>query len=483
MSYFAKTILAFMATGSALCAQDAVPLSLQDAVAMALQRNLSLRIQAFEPAIAREGVTVQSAAFDTQLTAEAGAGRVEDASSGVTSSSGSASVGVTKLIGTGATLGLSTSTSHGDALTPDDSASLTASIRQPLLRGAWADVTLAQLRKADSQLAEEQLRLRGQALDLALNVCSLYWDLSYSVREVELLQSSVDAAAKLVEETEARLRAGLSSDIDLLQARASLSERREALSQAQLAVSAAGDSLAQAMGVLLDQGGTSFAPNVDALPANDGQIEAFVSLWPTIMSEDLDSLMQEEAIRRADLDLVVARNNRLPQLDMILEAGLIGEGDDERSANRSLRERDGSEWETSLSFSMPIGRREDVALARQAQSRLEQEKLRLLSLRQDLYKEARQAWRDVQLGIERCASADSRVEFQRMALDRAQARYSNNLISFRELLEARQDYDDACLLQIDARRDLAIARSTMARLCGNLMDILGMGASDLPSGE
>ncbi|MFA5256995.1 MAG: TolC family protein [Opitutales bacterium] len=468
------SIAALLIAGSALKAQDAQVLTLSEAVAQALHNNLDLRIQKYEPLIAKDTVKVQEAAFDIRLDASAGAGGDKSALTGDATSSGFATAGATKMISTGATVGLTTTLDHSPALAKDSNTALTASITQPLLRGAWSDVTLAELRKAQSSMTQSQLQLRSKALDLILGVSTQYWNLSHARENVELLKSSVHAAELLVEESRAKLDAGLATDIDLLQAQASLSEKQEALTQAELAIFAAGDELAQSMGTLLEQAGTSFNPSVAALPTDLSKSFAFEQIWPGILAADLDSAMQEEAIRRADLERIQASNGRLPQVDLVLETGLSGSDSSEKDSYDSLANGDGHDWSTTLKFSMPLGRRADIARSRQSQSRLEQAKIQLIAVKQALYKKARQAWRDVELGVDRCNSAKARVEYQSVALDRAKSRYSNNLISFRELLDAQKDFDDARLMYINALRDLAVARATMARLQGGIGEVPGM---------
>ncbi|MBN1404790.1 MAG: TolC family protein [Opitutales bacterium] len=467
-----RSILPLMLLAPCLAgAQASQDLSLEDAVALALEKNMNLHIQRYDPLIAQDSLTVEEAAFDIQLEASGGLGEKKSAYDGDTTSTGYASAGASKKISTGAVLGLSTTLDHSSAITTKDSGTgLKASITQPLLKGAWSDVTLADMRKASSELSQSQLKLRATALDLVLDTTTLYWNLSYAKENVALLESSVRSAELLVEESRAKLDAGLVSEIDLLQAQASLAEKREALTQAELSVAEAADALAQGMGTLLELSGTSFEPGVSKLPEDLSKATPFAETWPVILEQDLDSAMQEEVVRRADLDRVKAMNGRLPQVDLVLETGVSGAAENERRSYSSLADPDGHEWSTELKFSMPLGRRADIAKARQASARLEQAKIKLISIKETLYKNARQTWRDLQLGIDRCNSGKARVDYQKMALEKARSSYSANLISFRELLEAQQDYDDAQLGYLDALRDLAVARATMARLDGTLFD-------------
>jgi outer membrane protein TolC len=475
-----------LAIPAAIQAEDASQsaLTLQEAVARALENNLDLRIQRNEPLISKEDVVIQKAAFDPQLTASTGAGKTKDPYTGETEATADTSVGVSKKMSTGGTLAIDTNLDHDSTYIPTDSTGLYATFTQPLLKGAWADVTLADLRKAESALTAAKLQTRSVALDLVRDVAEKYWDLSYARENVALSNSAVEAAQKLVDETSAKVKAGFASEMDLLQAKSTLSEKREALTQAKLDLSAAGDALSVLMGNLLEKKGTTYEPEVAHLPTDYSHGAVFEDAWPKILSEDLSTAIQEETIRQADLDRVVADNDRKPQLDLTLKTGIAGGDYNENDAYDSLSDRDGHSWNTTLAFSMPIGNRANVAKARQTRAKLEQAKIQLISTKQTLYKEARQAWRDIELGIDRCNATTAAVEYQSQAFEKARTQYSRGLISFRELLDAQTDYDNAQIDKIDAQRDLAVARAVMGRLNGTLPDMLRLtDTSSIPEAQ
>jgi outer membrane protein len=480
-----RTTLAVLFAGAtAAFGQNAAQprqLSLPEAVAKAIEHNPTLRIQRFEPQIESAAVDIQKSAFDLQSTASTSAGKTKDPYYGTTEASATSSVGVTKKTSTGATVGLETTLTHDNEYTPTDDTGVYLTFTQPLLKGAWADVNLAELRKARSAFTVAQLQTRSDTLDLVLTVSDKYWDLAYARANVELKKSAVAADERLVEETQAKVNAHLATPMDLLQSRSTLSSKREALTQAEMDLAAAGDELGVQMGLLLDDKGTAFLPTVAELPVDAQHAAPFDTEWTRILNEDIDSMMQAETIDQADIDLLVAKNNRRPQLDVTLKAGYAGADYNERDAYQSLADRDGKSWNGAVAFSMPIGNREYIAKYRQTRAALEQAKIKLISIKQALYQKARLAWRDVELDVERCASTQAAVEYQTQALQMARVKYSNGLISFRELLDAQTDYDTAQVDRIDALRDLAEARTQLARLDGSLPQTLQLSTTSIPS--
>jgi outer membrane protein TolC len=405
-----------------------------------------------------------------------------------------ATVGATKLLRSGTELSLSTAATRRDSnsttvvgsqvLSATDryDTSLTARVVQPLLQGAWSGINLARLRQAQSVLAEEQLRSRAQAADVTLAAQQAYWTLSHAYARRDLLGSSVEAAQQLVDEMQARADRGLATPIDLLQAQAELAQRKEDLIQAEVAIGTAGDELAEAMGGLLDQGGVGYTPVVAELPRGEVPLAAFQGVWPRVLEEDFDARIQQEAIARNDLDRIIAEDMHKPRLDAYAQGSLLGV--DESGPGRAYGDaarREGHSWSAGVEFSVPWGRREGLARSRQADLIVEQAKIRLIQIKQDLYKRARLAWRTVNAGNERLKAARARLEFEDGAYDQARARYDRGLTSFRELLEARRDLDSARSVYIDVLRDLAIARGALARMDGSLFEQIDFSHNPAPA--
>jgi len=473
-----------LAAASPAPAQEPV-LTLEAAVAQALDHNLVLRAQKLEPEIARQGVIIEDSAFDVVLSGDAGTHRSSQEFVGAETQASqyeqdNVTVGASKRVSTGATATLETSLTRTESNAAVVRAgeqfdtALTLRLVQPLLQGAWSGANLARLRQAESRLAEEQLRLRGRAMDLTLEVTRRYWTLSHAYARRDLLLSALEAAQALVDEMQARADRGLATPIDLLQAQAQLASRKEDLILAETAIADAGDALAEAMGNLLRDPGTGFTPEVADLPLTEVQMGDFQKIWVQVLIEDLDTRIQELAIERSDLQRLIELNARRARLDAYAEGSL--QGNDEGRAGRAYRNalsHDGHAWSAGVQFSVPWGQREGIARVRQAELLIEQAKTRLIELKQDLYKRARAAWRNVDAGNERLRAARTRVEFEENAYAQARARYDRGLSSFRELLEARRDLDTARLVLVDVLRDLAIARSSVARLDGSLFQQLG----------
>lgn len=459
------------------------PLSLEDAVYRSLDANLGIRINGFAPEIAETAVDVEQAAFDTTLFSNANAGETErasiaDATQGTSSSTRSIEIGASKRFSTGASAQITTNLtrSENNAITAtsqlDYNSDFGVSLRQPLLRGAWTDVNLAPIKQAESRLAAARIRFNQQVFDLIAGVETAYWNLSTAFAQLDLRKTSLRTAEILLEEAREKERVGLATRVDLLQAEANRAQREEEIIVAEQAIADAADALFVLQGNLaMADGFIDRSVDVESLPEAMPAITPFETLWSRTLLWDLDIAIQQETLRQRNLDILLARNLRDPQLDLTLSGGQLGR-DDQRggTAVENALNGDGMFWRTGLQFSLPWGRREGEARVRQAEFRTEQEEIRLMEIKQALMETARRQWREANTGRRRLDAAMTTLELREATYEQAQARFKAGLITFREVLEAQDDLDRARLTVLNTRASVIRADIALNRLDGSIAE-------------
>lgn len=467
-----------------------ISISLQEVADQAVQHNLGLKIDRYQEPIAAEEVEQAEAAFQTTLTASGHLrSREVDSTSSATTGTKSDyriySAGAARKFSTGATVEATTSLSRSDSnaftnfSSLDYSSDIGLSVRQPLLKGAGQTVNLAPVRQAESRRDEARWQYRKAVADLLSEAESTYWDLSYAQSNKELRQSSVAAAETLLEEALERQRLGLVTEVEVLQARAALASRQEAMVLATQQIADSRDRLGAAMGQLLPDdiltwSGEIPAWQAEALSETVPDPPGFVPLWQRTLAWDPGLAMQNEVIRRSELDVQSARNDRLPSIDLVTGASLLGR--DNRHGLRSWEnaaEADGHSWNVGIEVAYPWDRRGERARERQSQITLEREQVRLIRLKEDLFQRTRSAWRDLQTSRDRLLVTTASLDLQVKNHAQQLARYKSGLATLREVLEAQRDLDDARLQRLDAVRNLARAQLALSRLDGSLLGRLG----------
>lgn len=470
---------------------EAAHLSLQDAVAIALQSNFGLQIAAVDPQIASQSVIRAEAGFDFELFANGTVRQSEQATtfsqtSGTSSDNRTLSVGARKAFDTGTSLTAQTnldrrfSNAGVNTSNLSQEADIALSLRQPLLQGFGRTANRAVIEQARAALSRSSAELRDAVLGTLAAIESAYWQAARRQETLALRESSVEAAQALLAEARERLRVGVATELDVLQAEAANAQRTEALIAARADFANAVDALFEAMGTLNAMPMDDALPVVDTLPAFEITQTPMASLWSSVQSAHPTLRAQEAAIQAAAAAVVSARDARRPELDLVLTGAYIGLDDTAAdTAYERAFEREGHAWSVGIEFSMPLGNRSAIAAERSAELQREQAELRLLEIKQSLFRSLRAAWRSANSAQQSLDAAGVSVRLQEAAFTQEKERYDNGLSVFRDVLEAQQALDEARIRALNAKATLAEARIALDRLTGELFSRYTL--SDFPN--
>lgn len=458
-----------------------IRLDLRDSVDQALNQNLGLAIARINPARVREDITIADAAFDPTFTARAGinqnasplAASTLDGAARPLTENQIYGVGVNQRLTTGGLINLNTginrftTNSAFSTINPDYTSEVSLSVRQPLLRGAGQTVNLAPLALAKSSYQQSVLEVRRRILDTIRDTEIGYWNLSAAYALLELRETSLRLAESLLEENKERLRLGIATRADVLQAEADLASRREEIITAQQTIENNQDQLLSLLGVIQFFEDPSI--DVEPLPTVDPALPAFLAVVENALAQDLDTQIQYEVIEQRRIDRTVAKDNQRPNLDLTVGGALLGRSDDGFSSYSQAYQREGYRWSAGLELSVPWDLRADRARYRQTQRSYQQASIRLAEIQQELMLRLREAWRALAASKERRISAQASLELNAESFERQRALYDAGLASFRDVLEAQRDLDLAKLRHLQATYDIVRAEVQLARLDGRLL--------------
>lgn len=481
------------------------PLSLREALDRALHNNLGLSVERFALAIAEQRVVEAEGVFTPVISLSAThAENLNPPSNNILDDIGDGSlltgsealqietvnrryaVAATKPFSTGTEIsveaGLNRTTSNSPNLRSgqESNADFGVSVRQPLMQGAWQAVNLAPLAQARANRSGAEFGLRQDILDLLRATENAYWELSAARQRRELRQTSVDLAERLLEETLERERLGLATRVDILQARSSLASQQETLIIAEQSIADAEDVLRVQIGTMADEFMTSDALEVAALPMIPEEERAFTEVWAQTRGASLDLRVQETVIEAQEVDVRQQRNAVQPRLDFTISGGYRGRAPEVRGSLSSLERGDGYVWSTGLELSIPWGFQEERARRQQAELRLRQEERRIDAISSNLLRETRQAYRALQTSRQRLEAAEAALALQEESFEQERARYTHGLVTFRDVLEAQNDLDEARLSRLEAELARVQASVALARLDGTLLPRHGYSWEAIP---
>lgn len=471
---------------------DAPRLSLERAVATALEQNLGLAVDRYDPAIAAENIIAAEAGFDLEAYADLSYDQGSQDAQNTTSDQRSYRAGVRKLIRTGATVSASTGLQRNDRMGSyvnnegitvtggqlRETASVSLSVTQPLLRGFGTQVTLAELRGARLANEAARLRLRAGVLDLLVDVEQSYWQVADADARLQFRQSNLELAHRLLDEVRERNSLGLATDLEVLQSEANLAQREQDILTAERLVSERTDALFAVLGGLDDDAAINANVNVAPIPDLAKDLPPFDSVWSGALRNSLETAAQEAVIEQRSLDTIVAKNATRPQLDLTLSAAYSGISDDTNASGADAYERafdrEGEDWGVALSFNYPFGSRANYARQRQAVYRQRQAEGELAVLKQNLLRDTRAAWRNLQVARKQVNAAETTVRLQEATFEQERGRYEEGLSTIRDVLEIQTDLDNARTALLDAQYEAIIAEVRLERLEGTLLERHGL---------
>ena len=265
-------------------------------------------------------------------------------------------------------------------------------VRQPLMRGRGAQVNRVPVMLArinvDISLASFEASVRNFVLDIE----NTYWDLYLAYRFLETAKAGRDAAQLTWHSVYAQYQEGVADTSTEAQAREQYFFFRAALEQTLQQLHENEAKLRYLMGLAATDGRL-------IRPLDDPTTARIEFDWRSIHAEALGrspELRQLKwAIKRRELELIAARNQLLPQLDIGATYRWYGIGDNLINADRNgqdfintdeidgstafdvLTQGDYQEAAFYLNFQMPVGYRRELSGVRAAQLALAREFARL----------------------------------------------------------------------------------------------------------
>ena len=314
--------------------------TLENLYVRALQHSAQIRVFSDVPLIRETGIQEAEGEFDCRLFAEAAYEHLnEPVTTLLKTGVGGPNrfkqwetrveAGVRKKLLTGAEVTLSQelrrTSNNSQYFEPDHQATavLALTIIQPLLRGAGCEYNRSRIEiaKIDTDIAKQEFVRQAEGHLLAVN--RAYWNLYFARAQLLQTQKLVKETGELVAKLDERKDID-TMDSDRQRAKAALSKRRADLVRAEVAVKNAEDRIK----ALLNDESLLPTPRGELLPAN----APFTRPMRIDMKQAAaEALENRPEITQAFLQLKaaavrkkVAKNELLPQLDLILSSSLFG---------------------------------------------------------------------------------------------------------------------------------------------------------------
>lgn len=399
--------------------QELVAISLRHAVRTGVENNLQTQFARLDPAVAEAQVVAAEAAFDwiffsntqysrtDQPTVSRLVGGIPVGLTAVQTDSLTNDTGLRRNLRSGGSLTLQQTLTKTDENSPGittspnpaDQVALSVQLDQPLLRNFGSDVTLSQVRLNRNLERNAILQLERTLITTITDIERAYWDLYLSYADLIILDRLLQRGVQVRDQVRQRQLLD-ATPAQVADAVSVVEQRKSNVLRAQVALRVASDRLKGLMNDARFPVGTEMllVPTEDAI---DEPIE--ISLLDAIAAAIQNRPEVAQAVLSIDdtsIRKVVADNQRLPQLDLRLQAQSNGLADGFGDAYTQVFDGQFVDYLVGLFFEQPIGNRAGEALVRQRRLERMQAVISYRNTIQQVILELKNAYRNIRLNYE-----------------------------------------------------------------------------------
>jgi outer membrane protein TolC len=360
--------------------KDAVLLSLDDAIRLSVKNSLDIRIVGYDAAISREQMTQAAAAFDWTVFGSYNHNVLDERTTNPLITPGfqktdALEMGVKETNPLGGQFQAKWDATYtfqqvlspiNPPINPSWTSLTTFQITQPLLRGFGTDFNLSQLHLAQIGSKSQYAVFRQKVLETIDAVEQAYWNLVQARGELVILRAVLEEAKDTQDKLEKRKELDVALNLEYKQALAAVRTREANVIAQAKTVGDAEDTLARLLSdsrlnALRTNG---IKPDVDEPPISETQIDRTGQLVAAMRYNP--TLEQARyAIQSADINVLVAKNQALPGLN--LNAAIAPQGLEHSLGNAMNDQTSGHfiNWSVGVAWEYPIGNRGPEALIRQ----------------------------------------------------------------------------------------------------------------------
>ncbi len=350
-------------------------------------------------------------------------------------------------------------------------------IEQPLLKSAGKDANLTDLRVARLNKKIQQYNWKQNISTAVQNVMATYFDMEAALQDMRLRQEAIEADSKLVQIYRRRLDLGFATPLDVQQSEVAVSTDREAYLAAK--------------NIFLERQFSLKRLILDRVEANDSRVFA-PERAPRLPLPAIDrgELLRTAFDRRYDyqgtllgadvqnLRLKFAKNQLLPQLDLVGTYGFNGLDFGFARSEHQVFDGQTPQWSIGVNFQIPLGNRQPRAQYEAATAQKEQAILRIKEIELSVSV-------DVDTTISRIETNRQRVETSRKtrelgdeAVRISYRRLDEGLISAFDVIDQQRRLYDARSREIGVTAELNKSVTQLWLATGTVLEHEGIAFHD-----
>ena len=410
-------------------------LSLEESIQLALQKNPGIQIaqltrDALKPAVARAGGLFHPVAGGTMSGTRSGDAEVGfkkddelvDGRRVADEAARKPTAFVSQTVPTGATLVVAGDVRRREMVGSEIGnvdTDYSVSVVQPLLRGGRIYVATRALRDAEYDLRMEEARLRAEIVAVTARTKAAYYDVLLAERIADLSRGAVAQHAPLLDGSHALCRPDAVPDDGGRRAKPVRADDQNRWATAMGELELAENALTECLGVRIGMPVALRDERIDFEP-----VALDLDRWLALARERRPEIVAaKEALDKSTLDVRVAENTVLPQLNLV---AAYGKGETGTTLGNALN-LEGEVWTTGLVFSVPIDR--GVARTTLAQAKIEHDRMvqKLAQTEREVELQVRATVIRLRTDLERIQALAGELERTKGELEQAEAHFARGV--------------------------------------------------------
>ena len=461
----------------AFAQQDPINLTLKEAIRLGFERNLDLKVELYNPAMAEADIRRSLGIYDPLAFLGASYNR-SNSSNTLTFRSQEideafVNAGVSQLLPTGTLVEVTADSGWIDNSAKFYTNALNVSVSQPLLRNFGKEATELEINVSRFSKDESLERFRTRLSDTVAQVRNDYFRL-YNLREVlAVRRTSLALASRILDETKGRVRAGVLPAMEILNAEFVAATREKEVIDAERGVRDQMDVLRVTL---------QLDPAVEIVLADEPSRESYAVSQDAALALALQNrpelAAQRSVVKITDLQQRVAKNRTLP--DLLLNAN-VGVGGDDRRFMRGLEKTATAEdpsWGVGLQISYPLGNRAAENGYIRSRLAMEQAQTQLQSLEAGIARDVKAAIRLVESSYTQIEVTSRGRAYAEERLRAFEKRHAVGLATTKDVFDVEEDLVTAKGNQIQAVVDYNNSITELWRVTGEILEREGIRVSE-----
>ena len=321
----------------------------------------------------------------------------------------------------------------------------------------------ANIRVAAATRDQSVQTYRQRVTEVVDQVQQAYHDLVFAIDNLEFRRKSLDLAKDLLRRNRIQVEVGTLAPIEITEAEATVAQREVDVITSERDVQEKEDALKKVLNITTDLPSWS----IRLLPTDKPDFAAVrldeMALVMNALRKRADLENSRSEIEKRKVELARARQNLLPQIDLIGSAGNQGLRHHFSDAFDRMSGNQGYSLTGGLTFKYPLGNRDAEAALDTARLQLAQANTVLLQLEQSILEEVRRS-------VRRVRSDEKRAEATRVARRLAEERlaatekkFGVGLSTSRDILEDQERLANALTEETRSLVDFSKSKATLDR--------------------